>query len=106
MLGVSVFIDTPLGVLFPLTLSRQHINPGGGESTPPPVPTVLNVCLIGGTQLGATDLIYVSERVGKEATEVSCCGEVGTDGEGLLGVWDATDVGTFIQVLGPHYVVH
>ena len=29
-----------------------------------------------------------------------------TDAECFLGVWDASDVGAIIQVLGDHYIVH
>ena len=35
---------------------------------------------------------------GEEATEDDCGGYVGTDGEGLLGVWDTADGSVFVQV--------
>ena len=38
--------------------------------------------------------------------EVGCCGDGGTDAECFLGVWDATDGGVTIQVLGAHPIVH
>ena len=55
--------------------------------------------------MGAHDLSYVSERVGEEATEVGCCGDGGTDREGLLAVWDAADDSTSFQVLWTHFFV-
>ena len=56
--------------------------------------------------MGVPELRYVWARVGYEATEVGYCRDIGTDGECLLGIWDASDSGTFIQVLRTHYVVH
>ena len=38
-------------------------------------------------------------------TEAGCCGYRGTDGEGILGVWDTSDGSSFVQVLGTNYVV-
>ena len=38
--------------------------------------------------------------------EVGYCGDGGTDGEGLIGIWGAVDGGAFIRLLGTHYVVH
>ena len=53
-------------------------------------------CPTGGTKLGATDIINVSTQVIEEATEAGCCGDGVTYGEGLLGVWDTTDVSSFV----------
>ena len=54
----------------------------------------------------APDLSYVLAWVGEESREVGCCGDKGIDGEGLLVVWDATDGGFFIKVLGNHSIFH
>ena len=37
--------------------------------------------------------------------EAGCCGYGGTDGRGLLGIWDTADVSFFVQVLGTNVVV-
>ena len=34
----------------------------------------------------------------EEDTEVGCCRDEGTYGEGILGVWDTTDSGIFVPV--------
>ena len=38
--------------------------------------------------------------VGEEVIEVGCLGYGGTDGEGLLGLWDTADGSSFVQVFG------
>ena len=38
-------------------------------------------------------------------TEDGCLGDRGKDEEGLLGVWDTSDGGYFVQVLGVNNVV-
>ena len=40
MLGIIVLTEKPLSTLLPLILSGKHSIPGGGESTPTPVPPV------------------------------------------------------------------
>ena len=45
------------------------------------------------------------ERVGEEAKEAGFCGDRGTGGEGLLGVWYTADGSSFVQVLGENAVV-
>ena len=52
------------------------------------------------------NLRYVSEWVVEEAAEVGCCGDIGTYGEGILGICDAVERGTLNQVLGIHSVIH
>ena len=47
-------------------------------------------------------LVWVVE----EATESSCCGDVGTDGGGgILSVWSADDCSSFVKVLGTNVFV-
>ena len=47
----------------------------------------------------------MSERVGERVTKAGCCGDKGTDGKGLLGVWDTADGSYFVQLLGTNVVV-
>ena len=42
---------------------------------------------------------------GEETAEVSCLGDGGTDGEGLLGIWDTTDGGLLVPIPGMNVVV-
>ena len=95
----------PLGLLFPSALLEQHSNPGGGESTPPPVPPVWHFFITGGTQSGAPNISYVLARVIEEATEVSCCEYRGTYEQDFISVWDAADGTELIEVLGTHFFV-
>ena len=37
--------------------------------------------------------------------EAGCCGYVGTDWEGIIGVWDTADGSHFVQLLGMNVVV-
>ena len=47
----------------------------------------------------------VPARDGEEAVEAGSQGDRGTDGEGLLGIWDTTYGGYFFQLLGANVVV-
>ena len=44
-------------------------------------------------------------RVVEEETEAHCCGDGGTDGEGIINVWETTNGSNFIQVLGKNVVI-
>ena len=45
-------------------------------------------------------------RDGEEAKDVAGRGDVGSDGEGIIGVWDTVDGGLFIPVLRTNIFVH
>ena len=62
-------------------------------------------CPTGGTQLVTLEISDVLVRVGEEATEAGCCRDVGTYGEGLLGVWDTDYGSSFAQLLDTNVVV-
>ena len=44
-------------------------------------------------------------RVGDEATEDICYGDGGADGEGIISVWDTTDIISFVQLPGTNDIV-
>ena len=44
-------------------------------------------------------------QVKEEATVTVCCGDGGTDGEGIIVVWDTADVSYLVQLLGTNVVV-
>ena len=45
-------------------------------------------------------------RDGEEAKEVAVWGDRGADGVGLLSIWETSDGGLFIPVLGTNVVFH
>ena len=55
--------------------------------------------------MGAPDFSNVPAQEGKKVTEAGCLGDGGKDGEGLLGVRDTADGGSFVQVLGANVFV-
>ena len=69
------------------------------------MPPMRHVCTTEGSQSGASDISDVLAQVGEEATEDVCCGYIGMEGEGLLGVWDTDEGSSFAQVLGENTIV-
>ena len=55
--------------------------------------------------MGAPDLSDVLAQDGEEEIEVVCWGDGGTDGEDLFGIWDTTDGGLFVPLIGTNVVI-
>ena len=73
---------------------------------PTPGAPIVTCSPTGATQSVTPNVSYVSERDGEKVTEVGCCVYGGTDVECFLVVWDATNAGAIIQVLGAHSIFH
>ena len=55
--------------------------------------------------MGAPDFRDFPAWDGEETMEVGCLGDGGTDGEGILVVWDTSDGSLFVLVPGTNVVV-